>query len=109
MGNLNTDTQPDDFVALARHEARRMENAVAHAANDACVSIPAHQFRKLALLIDALSARLEQCDCAEGQLGDPRYWVPLQSFEDLRMRYNRIRSMISANTHDFLEFHNPAA
>ncbi len=108
MGNLNTDPLPDDFTMLARQEARRMLTAVAHAVDDAPVSMPAHQFRKLAMLIDNLSEQIERCDCAiEGRLGDPRYWVPLQSFEDLRKRYDRINWMISSNAHDFLEFQTP--
>ncbi|WP_395331129.1 hypothetical protein WBP06_01450 [Novosphingobium sp. BL-8H] len=109
MGNLNQDPRSDDFATLARLEARRMVNAVAQAADETPVSMPAQQFRKLAALIDGLSERLEQCDCVEGRLGDPRYWVPLQSFEDLRKRYDRISWMISSNTHDFLEFQTSTA
>lgn len=81
-----------------------MLNAVAHAADDAPVTMPTVQFRKLANLIDSLSTRLEQCDReTEGRLGDPRYWVPLQSFEELRMRYDRINRLVCANAHDLLE------
>lgn len=80
----------DNFaiVAAAQEEVRRMTASARNQAEDATVTMSVRQFRRLADLMVQLSAACLDAPTTDGagELGNPRYWVPLEHFNRLKAR-----------------------
>lgn len=82
------DVTAHETVAIARAEAEKMRAAVVGARPDAKVTMSSDQFATLSRLIEQL------CDLANGppgNLGDARYWVPLDVFARVRDKAARLQ------------------
>lgn len=89
-----------EIITAARSEAARMKGAVAEAADDARVAMNARQFSTLAGLIDDLCEIA--LDTIVGNMGDPRYWVPLEEYARLKRRYQaQERELADARENSF--------
>jgi hypothetical protein len=82
------DVTAHQTVAIARAEAEKMQAAVAGTGPDAKVTMSSDQFATVSRLITQL------CDLANGppgNLGDARYWVPLDVFVRVRDKATRLQ------------------
>lgn len=85
-----------EIISAGRSEAAKMKSAVVDAAADAKVTMNVGQFSVLASLVENLCEIA--LDDARGDLGDPRYWVPLQEYARLRQRVQKLaRQAATAN------------
>lgn len=76
------------IISAGRTEAAKMKAAVADADAEAQVTMNARQFGILASLVEGL------CEIASetvsGDLGDPRYWVPLEEYAKVKRQAQRL-------------------
>lgn len=82
------DVTAHQTVAIARAEAEKMRAAVAGAETGSRVTMSSDQFATVSRLISEL------CDLASGppgNLGDARYWVPLDVFTRERNKAARLQ------------------
>lgn len=84
------------LIATVREEAARMLAATSTAGPEAMVSMPASQFQKLAEWMAQLCDQLDDLlQLDEGRLGDPRYWVPLANYQQLKANHTRLEQLYS--------------
>lgn len=79
----------DLTVSHARAEAERMRAAIANADDDAKVTMSTGQFATLSQLITHLCDRAAD---SPGEMGDPRYWVPLEIFAKVRKAASQLQA-----------------
>jgi len=81
------------FLATARAEAARMQGVAGSADPEGEVRMSVAQFGQLAgmvgLLVDLASVQPGPSE--DEAPGDPRYWVPLAHYSQLKTRYEALR------------------
>lgn len=77
-----------EIISAGRSEAAKMKSAIIDAEADAKVTMNVGQFSVLASLVENLCEIA--LDDASGDLGDPRYWVPLPEYARLRQRVQKL-------------------
>lgn len=83
-----------EIISAGRSEAVKMKSAIVDAAADAKVTMNVGQFSVLASLVENLCEIA--LDDSRGDLGDPRYWVPLAEYARLRQRAQMLATQAAA-------------
>lgn len=95
-----------EVISAGLAEAAKMKTAVAQAGAGARVTMHAAQFSVLAALVENL------CEIANGtvsgDLGDPRYWVPLGEYVKLKQDRQRLLAEQAAFNVSLSGWNDPA-